>query len=519
MAFHGLFVRCGAVGIIASMLSGCVPSVRESNVRSIHEHGKPTKRQEKKKVFASTAKLEKESINVLVLEGYECMQVTETPREEKSGVVRTLSGGTSAQVTNLALSGLLLAIGISRFNNAASGNCSKQVSASPTSTNPNPVDSERVCTPEEKNEQTSGRQALGLLIAGSAIVPLGAFIWNINRSKDSIETKSISPAVDRTDWSPCDAPVPAAGISVEVIVGGVKKQLKTNDSGEASFPLEMFSGVDNKPDEALVFTIPQDQDKIEHSVSIEKTEFYVEWHKKRQQQDRERQIAAEEMARRKAQEISVIEKKAQTEKFEMLEKRLSKLVVVVNMSQFLELKELEAIRNTIIVDLIPISMKSRVARTDKRLASLSNSPGSKSMQAVVDRERQREEEEKRREVEERRRKAEAEKAAENARKEKIIETVLIAGRKAVLRGLRTPSTANFLSDTIGHICENGVFVTIHEVDAQNLYGAVVRNNFCALIHAPTGAAIPAQCELAMLLSKNSSSACESHLASIKRGFF
>jgi hypothetical protein len=298
MTMRGGVGQCGMILAMVATLSSCLPTVEERQVRTAYSHGKPTIRQEQKKVVVSSAELESESIKVLVREGQECRKITETPMMEDSGTERTLSRGTLAQVSNLALSGLLLAVGIAGYTSAASGSCSKNIRETPTPTNPDPVNRERPCTTEEKNQQTSDRQGVSALIAGSAVIPLGAFVWNLGRAKDSINTTPLPSGVESTTWYMCGERSPAVGVPVEVMLGGVKKQAKTNEFGEVVFPLKDFSGGNDAPEEASVVTLPQEQEKITSSVSLLKTHFYAEWDHKRQLQERERQAAAAEMAAR-----------------------------------------------------------------------------------------------------------------------------------------------------------------------------------------------------------------------------
>lgn len=298
-------VRCGIAAAIVEMLSGCLPAVQEKQVRVIRADGKPTNRQEQKNAILSSATLEQESVKVFVQNRQECRSVTETPMAEDSGIERTLSRGTLAQATNLTLSGLLLAAGISGYNNAANRSCNKTVSVPPTPTNPNPVDVERSCTPEEKNQQTSELRNWSIFIASSSIIPLGAFVWNLGRAKDSIKTMPVLPRVESSNWDSCGAPTPAIGVPVEVVIGGIKKQAKTNAKGEVFFSLSDFSS-EKEPNEALVVVLP-DQDRIISSVKLLETKIYADWDRRQKEQDSKRKAEVEEMdtrfdAARKARE-------------------------------------------------------------------------------------------------------------------------------------------------------------------------------------------------------------------------
>lgn len=56
------------------------------------------------------------------------------------------------------------------------------------------------------------------------------------------------------------------------------------------------------------------------------------------------------------------------------------------------------------------------------------------------------------------------------------------GRKAVLGQLKAPSTARFASDEVALQCpDKDTFITVHEVDAQNGFGAMIRDHLCVAI--------------------------------------
>jgi hypothetical protein len=68
---------------------------------------------------------------------------------------------------------------------------------------------------------------------------------------------------------------------------------------------------------------------------------------------------------------------------------------------------------------------------------------------------------------------------------KATKLALVTGRKVVLAKLRAPSTARFVSDDVLLQCPLGYVVTVHEVDAQNGFGAMVRGRFCPKFNATT----------------------------------
>lgn len=66
-----------------------------------------------------------------------------------------------------------------------------------------------------------------------------------------------------------------------------------------------------------------------------------------------------------------------------------------------------------------------------------------------------------------------------ANQARVAQQVIPTGRQIVLSMLRAPSTARFADDGILLQCPSGMFVTRHVVDAQNGFGATVRNEMCA----------------------------------------
>lgn len=60
--------------------------------------------------------------------------------------------------------------------------------------------------------------------------------------------------------------------------------------------------------------------------------------------------------------------------------------------------------------------------------------------------------------------------------------VIQAGRTIVTSQLKAPSTASFVSDSIVFSCPSGTYATVHEVDAQNGFGAMIRSQACAVFN-------------------------------------
>lgn len=62
---------------------------------------------------------------------------------------------------------------------------------------------------------------------------------------------------------------------------------------------------------------------------------------------------------------------------------------------------------------------------------------------------------------------------------------LITGRKIVLASITTPSTASFVGDEILLQCSSGFLTTVHDVDFQNAFGAMIRRRMCVKFNPTT----------------------------------
>ena len=63
--------------------------------------------------------------------------------------------------------------------------------------------------------------------------------------------------------------------------------------------------------------------------------------------------------------------------------------------------------------------------------------------------------------------------------------VVAVGRQLVLSTLRSPSTARFSAEAVLLECPSGYRVTVHNVDAQNGFGAMIRNRACVKFNPVT----------------------------------
>lgn len=73
-------------------------------------------------------------------------------------------------------------------------------------------------------------------------------------------------------------------------------------------------------------------------------------------------------------------------------------------------------------------------------------------------------------------------------------TLVPIGHKAVLAQLRSPSTARFVNESVVLSCPDmDTFVAAYNIDAQNGFGAVVRDMMCAAISSKNRSAVVIDC--------------------------
>src|ERR1035441_5939766 len=97
------------------------------------------------------------------------------------------------------MAGLLIATGVVVYA-AANGSCTNTPNATASNPNPSPVP----CTADQQQRQSTTTQGLGILTAGAAVLPLGAFVWNIFRAQDDTKAED-ARSVASTDWKICAA--------------------------------------------------------------------------------------------------------------------------------------------------------------------------------------------------------------------------------------------------------------------------------------------------------------------------
>lgn len=74
------------------------------------------------------------------------------------------------------------------------------------------------------------------------------------------------------------------------------------------------------------------------------------------------------------------------------------------------------------------------------------------------------------------------------------QAVVPSARKTILRQLKSPSTAVFISDEVALQCQDqDTFITVHTVDAQNSFGAKIRDVFCVGVSLKEQSAVLIDC--------------------------
>jgi hypothetical protein len=85
-------------------------------------------------------------------------------------------------------------------------------------------------------------------------------------------------------------------------------------------------------------------------------------------------------------------------------------------------------------------------------------------------------------------------AANAVAAQKAQQNAIYVGRQVVLANIKTPSTARFVSDQMLYPCKDGeMFLTSHELDAQNGFGAMIRDSVCTAVVPRTGRGTTTAC--------------------------
>ncbi len=231
------------VGTVAAMLfvGGCVPHVDETPIHDERPIGSPRTVEEHQEAEPEIkASLADNTVTVKAWQRTECRSTTTTPVEKDEGVGRSLHNGTLAQTVNLAMAGALIATGVVVYA-AANGSCTTTPNATASNPNPSPVP----CTADQQQRQSTTTQGLGILTAGAAVLPLGAFVWNIFRAQDDTKTEG-ARSVASTDWKICAAK-PMANADVTLTAGGITVNGRTDDHGEATLDASPIASAASAP--------------------------------------------------------------------------------------------------------------------------------------------------------------------------------------------------------------------------------------------------------------------------------
>jgi hypothetical protein len=260
------------VTALALMNAGCLPHVDEEHVHTARAVGNARTHRQHREQDEITASASGDSVHVLAQERWECDIETSTPTEEVDGTRRSLQNGTLAQVANVAMAGLLVAGGIAVYAAANSASCTSTPNA--TTDNPNP--SAVPCTSEQQQTQTAQTRGLGIITAGVAILPLGAFVWNLIRAKDDVEASRAPNQIADSEWTPCGVR-PLANISITLAAGGVTIDGLTNERGEATLDVSLIATASSDPKDASVTVDSQTGKGGSASVSLLSAPAYLAW--------------------------------------------------------------------------------------------------------------------------------------------------------------------------------------------------------------------------------------------------
>jgi hypothetical protein len=259
-------------GAMAAMLlvGACVPHVDETPIHDERPIGSPRTVEEHQEAEPEIkASLSDNTVTVKAWQRTECRSTTTTPVEKEEGVGHSLHNGALAQTVNLAMAGLLIATGVVVYA-AANGSCTNTPNATASNPNPSPVP----CTADQQQRQSTTTQGLGILTAGTAVLPLGAFVWNIFRAQDDTKTEAARSATS-TDWKVCAAK-PLANTPITLTAGGVTVTGQTDDRGEATLDASPIASAASDPQNGTVETVAGGK-RASAAVSLADSPMYVAW--------------------------------------------------------------------------------------------------------------------------------------------------------------------------------------------------------------------------------------------------
>ncbi len=432
-----------------------------------------------------TAKASANLVAVKVMDRKECRDLLRTPMERVDETKRTLSNGTIAQGTNLVLGGGLLALGIAGFASIGTS-CSKSPDAS--TQNPNPAS--RPCTLDEQKKQDNSNAAVGAISTGLALVPIGLFVWNIFRAKDERTTAPLEPKLEESGWKACTSQ-PMANAPIVMTAGRVTVNSRTNDQGEATLDISPIASasIEADPVNALV-TVIANGTSASASVSLTDTPAYDAW----------KAAALKDANTKKAEQAAKTEEEAahtaqvKTEHARAALGELEQGLAALRTPKWTDEQRTTFFRLSRLVEQIGAEKdnltepeRRRMLAAGKRLDALL--PGYNAATKAATREQERRDAEA---ANQRTAQAARETAAKQAARQKALASLVPLGRQAVLGHIRSPSTANFISDRLINEfqCASGkrLFVLEHTLDAQNGFGAMVRDTVNVIVNADNGKA-------------------------------
>lgn len=412
---------------------GCLPQVESTTVNDLYPTpGRASStfpRQRDGAVAMEARAVESSSgggVRVRVRREVECERVTRTEMTNEAGTRRSLRGGTLAQATNLTAMALLVAAGIATYAAA-------------------PCDDRGQCSAAAQ-DKADARRGAGIVVAISGALPAGLFVWNIARAADDVETRS-GPPRDAVTSLACPS-VPARDVPVTVQLGATELVARTGADGVVDVPISWNSLDGTFPSTAAVKVTMNDGATSSVSVELNGLAAYQEWVRKKAQAEknevatreaedavkrREHAIRCLEIAENAIRRIATGGKIWTREKMDSYREAVERLEVVQR--SLYELSALDVARSQ---------------RVRDQIATLA-----RSYEAAV-----------------------AEQRAQ------IDANVVQMARGYILGRARSPSTLRFLSDTIMLRCPGG-YMVMHEFDAQNGFGALVRSRWAVSIDTRT----------------------------------
>lgn len=242
---------------LALGLNSCVPHVDEQVVQTPHPSTTESAHRIKERQQALPDfhfSVSGDILSIRSEQRTECRTQITAPMEEDTETRRTLQGGFWAQTGNVVGAAALAVAGVAVYANAASASCSMTPPAS--TANPNPM--AMPCTPDQQQQQTAQTRGIGAILAGCAIIPLGAFVWNLVRAHDDKETRTLPTKTTTSEWETCGTkPLSNARLTLTLAAAsrdGAETVLSTTTDGEGGAQFDL-SDARSLSDEARLSSI------------------------------------------------------------------------------------------------------------------------------------------------------------------------------------------------------------------------------------------------------------------------